>query len=192
MGGAVARYPAGVVRLPASHRARVRLLWGSIAVGALGTVLALIVFVPNTGHSYATPINEHAQAQVYRPPKTVKATEQQTADAVATLTRFVRSAIIRRDLASSWPLATPHMKSGTSYSDWLHGNLPVVPYPAAAFRDAGYTLTYQYQGILGYDVLVLPNATKQGQLAGQQVYACELRDIRGSWLVDQCYPRKTL
>jgi hypothetical protein len=41
-------------------------------------------------------------------------------------------------------------------------------------------------------MLVLPKETKAGQLAGQQVYACELHDVRGSWLVDQCYPRKTL
>ena len=181
-----------MVRLPASHRTRVRLLrWSIVGLTLLG-VASLIVFVPNTGHSYATPINEHAQAQVYRAPKTVKATEEQKGAAVSTLARFVRSAVIRRDLAASWPLATPNMKVGTSHSDWLQGNLPVVPYPAAAFRTAGYTLVYQYSGILGYDVLVLPNQTKQGQLAGQQVYACELHDIHGSWLVDECYPRKTL
>lgn len=155
-------------------------------------VAALIVFVPNTGHSYATPINQHAQAKVYHPPKTVIATPAQKAAAVSTLSRFVRSAVIRRDLAASWPLATPHMKSGTSHSDWLRGDLPVVPYPAVAFRTAGFTLKYQYKDILGYDVLVLPKETKAGQLAGQQVYACELHDLHGSWLVDECYPRKTL
>jgi hypothetical protein len=181
-----------VLRLPASHRKRVRLLRGSIGGLALLGVIALIVFVPNTGHSLATPINEHEQAQVYHAPKTVKATVEQKAAAVSTLTRFVRSAVIRRDLASSWPLATAHMKDGTSHADWLNGNLPVVPYPAAAFRTAGFTLKYQYKGILGYDVLVLPKATKAAQRAGQQVYACELHDVHGSWLVDQCYPRKTL
>jgi hypothetical protein len=170
----------------------VRLLWGSIAGLVVLVIAALIVFVPNTGHSYATPINEHSHAQVYHPPKTVKASAAQKAAAVSTLSRFVRSAVIRRDLASSWPLATAHMRNGTSHSDWLSGNLPVVPYPAAAFRSAGFTLRYQYQGILGYDVLVLPKETKSAQLAGQQVYACELHDIRGSWLVDACYPRKTL
>jgi hypothetical protein len=181
-----------VVGLPASHRARVRLLRGSIAGLAILVVAALIVFVPNTGHSSATPIDEHSQAQVYHPPKTVKATAEQKAAALSTLTRFVRSAVIRRNLASSWPLATAHMKNGTSHSDWLNGNLPVVPYPAGAFRTAGFTLTYQYKRILGYDVLVLPKETKAAQQAGQQVYACELHDVRGNWLVDQCYPRKTL
>lgn len=181
-----------MLRLPSSHRARVRLAWGSVAGVAVLVVAGLIVFVPNTGHSYATPIDEHAQAKVYHPPKTVIATPAQKAAAISTLSRFVRSAVIRRNLAASWPLATRHMKLGTSRADWLDGNLPVVPYDAAAFRSAGYTLRYQYKGILGYDVLVLPNETKAGKLAGQQVYACELHDVEGSWLVDQCYPRKTL
>jgi hypothetical protein len=178
--------------LPSSHRKRVRLLWGSIGALVVLVVLGLIVFVPNTGHSLATPINEHAKAWVYHPPKTVKATAEQKAAAVSTLSRFVRSAVIRRDLASSWPLATARMKNGTSRADWLSGNLPVVPYPASAFRTAGFTLKYQYKGILGYDLLVLPKETKAAQLAGQQVYACELHDVHGSWLVDQCYPRKSL
>ena len=152
----------------------------------------LIVFVRNTGHSTATPVNENGHAQVYHAPKTVVATAAQKAAATSTLSRFVRSAVIRRDLAASWPLATAHLKSGTTRAEWLSGNLAVVPYPADGFRTVGFTLKYQYKGILGYDALLLPNTTKAGQLAGQQVYACELHDVRGNWLVDQCYPRKTL
>ena len=169
-----------------------RLLRRSIYATVVLIVALLLAFVRNTGHSTSTPIDEHGKAQVYRVPKTVEATAAQKAAAISTLSRFVRSAVIRRDLGASWPLATEHMKNGTSHADWLSGNLPVVPYPAAAFRTAGFTLRYQYRDILGYDALVLPNQTKAGQLAGQQVYACELHDVNGSWLVDQCYPRKTL
>jgi hypothetical protein len=181
-----------VIGLPASHRARVRLLRRSIVGAVVLTVALLIVFVRNTGHSTATPINENGHAQVYRAPKTVEATAAQKAAAISTLSRFVRSAVIRRDLAASWPLATAHLKSGTTRAEWLSGNLAVVPYSANGFRTAGFTLKYQYKGILGYDALLLPNTTKAGQLAGQQVYACELHDVRGNWLVDECYPRKTL
>jgi hypothetical protein len=181
-----------VIGLPASHRARVRLLRRSIVGAVLLTVALLIVFVRNTGHSTATPVNENGHAQVYHAPKTVVATAAQKAAAISTLSRFVRSAVIRRDLAASWPLATAHLKSGTTRAEWLSGNLAVVPYPADGFRTVGFTLKYQYKGILGYDALLLPNTTKAGQLAGQQVYACELHDVRGNWLVDECYPRKTL
>jgi hypothetical protein len=169
-----------------------RLLRGSIAGLVVLGVAALIVFDRNSGHSLATPIDPHGVARVYHAPKTVRATPQEKAAAVSTLSAFVRSAIVRRGLASSWSLATAHMKEGTSRSDWLQGNLPVVPYPASAFRSAGFTLKYQYKGVLGYDVLVLPKETPAAQKAGQQVYACELHDVSGRWLVDFCYPRKTL
>lgn len=169
-----------------------RLLRWSIAATVVIVVAALIAFDRNSGHSLATPIDESKPAVVVRAPKTVEQTPAARAAAEATLGAFVRSAVIRRNLEESWPLATPHMKLGTSHADWLAGNLPVVPYPAAAFRTFGLTLKYSYRGILGYDALVLPKQTKAGDAAGQQVYECELHDLHDRWLVEFCYPRKTL
>jgi hypothetical protein len=178
--------------LPSSYRARRRLLWGTLGAAAVLGVAALIVFVPNTGHSTATPVDASKPAQVYRVPKTVPVSRAELAAAEHTLDRFVPSAVIRRNLQRSWPLATPHMKEGTSHADWLAGDLPVVPYPAAAFRTFGMTLKYSYRGVLGIDVLVLPTVDAKGRRAGQQVYACELHHLHDRWLVDFCYPRKTL
>jgi hypothetical protein len=169
-----------------------RLLRGSIATVVVTVVVLLIVFDRNSGHSNATPIDFSKPAVVVRTPKTVRQAPGALAAARRTLDAFVRSAVVRRNLASSWPLATAHMKTGTSRADWLAGDLPVVPYPGNAFRTFGLTLKYSYRGILGYDVLVLPKLTSAGTAAGQQVYECELHDVRGSWLVDFCYPRKTL
>lgn len=167
------------------------LRWSIVAVVALGVTL-LIVFDRNSGHPTATPIDLSKPAKVIRTPKTVRQTPAARAAAEATLGAFVRSAVIRRNLAASWPLATPHMKVGTSHADWLAGNLPVVPYPSAAFRTFGLTPKYSYRGIVGYDVLVLPTEDAAGRAAGQQVYECELHDQHARWLVDFCYPRKTL
>jgi hypothetical protein len=169
-----------------------RLLRGSIAAAVVIMVAALLVFDRNSGHSTATPIDFSKPAAVVRTPKTVAQAPGEVASARRTLGAFVRSAVVRRNLASSWPLATAHMKIGTSHADWLAGDLPVVPYPANAFRTFGLTLKYSYRGILGFDVLVLPKQTKAADTAGQQVYECELHQVRGSWLVDFCYPRKTL
>jgi hypothetical protein len=169
-----------------------RLLRRSIAITVVAIVALLIAFDRNSGHSTATPIDFSKPAEVVRTPKTVRQSPHDLAASRRALHAFVRSALIRRDLASSWPLATVHMKLGTSHADWLAGNLPVVPYPANAFRTFGLTLKYSYAGVIGYDVLVLPKLTTAGTAAGQQVYECELHDVRGSWLVDFCYPRKTL
>jgi hypothetical protein len=169
-----------------------RLLRGSIAAMVVAAIALLLIFDRNSGHSTATPIDFSKPAVVVRTPKTVRQPPGALASARRTLDAFVRSAVVRRNLASSWPLATAHMKIGTSHADWLAGNLPVVPYPANAFRAFGLTLKYSYRGVLGYDVLVLPKLTRAGNAAGQQVYECELHDVHGSWLVDFCYPRKTL
>jgi len=168
-----------------------RLLRASIAAAILVAIAVMLGFFRNTGHSFETPLSDKPAMRV-KVPKTVSATPAMRHAAERTLSTFVDSAIIRRHLAASWPLATAHMKLGTSHSDWLHGNLPVVPYPANAFDHAGWTLKYSYRNVLGYDVLVIPRRTKAGDEAGQQVYSCELHDVRTRWLVDFCYPRKTL
>jgi hypothetical protein len=178
--------------LPDSHRKRVRLLWGSIITIVVIGLTITVVFFGNTGHTEATPINTHQQAQVVRTPKTVPATAEEKRAAESTLSRFVSSAFVRQDLAASWSLADAHMRTGVSYKDWLAGNLPVYPYPAAALKSFGLTLKYSYKGILGYDVLLVPNTNAAGKHSGQQVYSCELHDVHNSWLVDFCYPRKTL
>lgn len=177
--------------LPRSPRARKRLLWRSLTAVTVLTVTLLLIFFRNTGHTEATP-HTNEPAVVLHAPKTVRATASARREAVRTLTTFARSAIIRRNLDASWPLADPRMKDGVSHSDWLAGNLPVAPYDAHAFRSAGATPRYSYRGVLGYDVLILPNDSKAGAESGQQVYSCELHHVRGRWLVDFCYPRKTL
>ncbi len=174
-------------RLPESPRARRRLAYASALLGAL-TLLAIVQAAIGNDRGPERTQARPGAAQIVRPPRHVPATAADRAAAERTLSVFVPSAFIRRGLWRSWPLATAHMKRGTSHSDWLRGNLPVVPYPAALYRTAGFTLTYSTRGVLGYDVLVLPK-TRAGP---QQVYSCELHDVRGAWLVDYCYPRKTL
>jgi hypothetical protein len=80
------------------------------------------------------------------------------------------------------------MRAGSTKAEWRAGTLPVAPYPKRDFRTSSSRLTYSYRGVLGYDVLVLPNR-EDGE---QRVYACELHDVHGRWLVDYCYPRATL
>ena len=150
-------------------------------------VAILLIFFRNTGHSFETPLSDKP-AQVLHTPKTVHVAPADRAEAERTVLEFVRTAVIRRDSGRAWDLATPHMRTGSTRADWERGFLPVPPYPANEFRDAGTTLEYSYRGILGFDVLVVPKR-KTGP---QVVYACELHDLHGRWLVDSCVPRKTL
>jgi hypothetical protein len=160
-------------------------------VAAVVLVAVLLAFFRNTGKSLDTPLS-NKEAVVVKEPPHVPVPPGADAASKRTLSTFFRTAVIRRDTARAWPLATAHMKEGTTNREWLQGTLPVVPYPAAAYRAEGARLRYSYKGILGYDVLIVPKQNAAGNLAGQQVYACELHDVHGRWLIDYCYPRKTL
>jgi hypothetical protein len=173
--------------LPESPRARARLLRRALVVAALVAVGVLVAFFRNTGHSLQTPTNDKPVVVLHNP-KGVAAPAAERAAAEQTLERFVQAAILRRDPARAWDLTTPHMRVGSTRDEWRRGEMPVVPYPSAEYRTDGLTRKYSYRGVLGYDVLVLPKS-KQGD---QQVYSCELHDLRGRWLVDFCYPRTTL
>ena len=174
-------------RLPESPRTRRRLLYACVVLTVLIILAVLQAAIGGRSGPTMTKVRPGA-VQRYVTPPSVKPTEEALAAAKQTLDAFVPSAVIRRHLARSWPLATPHMKEDTSRADWLAGNLPVVPYPAGQYRTQSYRLRYSYAGILGFDVLVLPRHTN----GPQQVYSCELHQVRGAWLVDFCVPRKTL
>ena len=58
-------------------------------------VAALIAFVPNTGHTTATPIDPTKPAERYVVPKTVRATPAEKTAAEHTLAVFVPSAMTR-------------------------------------------------------------------------------------------------
>jgi hypothetical protein len=176
-----------VLRLPESPRARRRLAWRAGALLAVAIVAVPLAFFRNTGHSYQTPIS-NVPAVVYHEPKHVPASAAARRAAEQTMDAFVRTAIIRDQPGRAWRLATPHMHVGSTRAEWEQGTLPVPPYPRNQFRTSSTTLKYSYRGVLGYDVLVLPKRA-DGE---QRVYACELHDVRGRWLVDFCYPRATL
>ncbi len=175
-----------MLRLPSSHRARMRLLRWSIAAAALATVAGLVVLVPNTGRSLETP-HSNRDAMVVPQPKRVDQSPEALRAARQTLDTFIRSAAIRRNLARSWPLATRRLKVDTTRRQWLAGNLPVPPYPAAQFRRARYAVTYSFQGVLGYDVTVEPK--RPTGLWGE--YKCELHGGGLRWLVEYCYGAAT-
>ncbi len=174
--------------LPASPRRRKRLLYASPFAVLAVVFFVLVVFFRDPGGAVG-PSARPGKAEVYTLPKPTPIAAAAKADALRTLDVFVRSAALRQDLERSWELASPAMKLGTSHRDWLEGNLPVFPYPAAEFKTASYRVTGTYAGrIVDADALILPRR-KNGE---QRVYSCELHEVDGRWLVDWCYPRKSL
>jgi hypothetical protein len=182
----------GVLRLPESPRARRRLFWKALGGGVALGIGLLIAFDSNSGHSLQTPIDSNAKARVVAHPKTVPVGAADRKAAETNLMTFARTAVLRRDLAASWPLADATMRIGTTREQWLGGSLPVVPYPAGAVLNIGLRLLHSYRDDLGYEVLFVANKTALGKRTGTEAYACEMHHVGGRWLVDSCYPRKTL
>lgn len=173
--------------LPESPRKRRRLLYASPAVLLAVVIALLLAFYRHP----AKPIVQapHAgKAQVYRVPKAAHVSAQRKREAVRTLDVFIRSAALRRDLARSWPLASPKMRQGVTRADWLKGDLPVFPYPAKDFRDVSYRVTGTFAGGLVDVDALLVSRSKNGL---ELVYSCELHPRAGRFLVDYCYPRKS-
>jgi hypothetical protein len=162
-----------------------RLLRRAIVAGVLIVIALLLAFMRNTGQSYETAVVDRP-AMRYHQPKSVPATPEARREALRTLDAFVRSALVRRNLRASWPLATPHMKIGVKRSEWLAGTLPVAPY-TGTFGRAEYGLRYSYRGVLGWGVHLVPKTNRDPEGA----YLCELHRVHGSWLVDFCYSEAT-
>lgn len=174
--------------LRTSHRARARAGWGAALGGAVVIVAALILLFPNTGHKTVAPIDYGREAKVVRTPPTVTLAAGERAAILATLDKFLRSAVLRQHPGTSWSLTTAYMRKTTTRHDWLDGDLPVAPYPVRAFASVQYTLRYSWPEVVGYDMTVMP---KRSVGFTSVNYRCELHRVNGRWLVHYCYADST-
>jgi hypothetical protein len=166
----------------------VRAGWGAAAAAVALSVAVLVVFVPNTGHGTTAPIDYGRQAKVVRTPPTVPLANRDRAAVLATLGRFLRSAVLREHPGTAWSLTTAYMHRTTTKDDWLAGDLPVAPYPARAFASVSYALRYSWPRVVGYDMTVMP---RRNTGLGSVNYRCELHRQGGRWLVQYCYADAT-
>jgi hypothetical protein len=102
-----------------------------------------------------------------------------------TLREFVRTAVQRRDLAASYDLVTPALRTGISRRAWAHGTTRVMAYPARNPRPYGWTLDFAEPRYVMVDLLLQP---RRGARAGPMIFTVELRQRRGRWLVHSFTP----
>jgi hypothetical protein len=174
-----------------SPRRRRRLGWTLAVVVPLVAIVVVSVLYRKSG-SEDTPVaaDTTGAAPVVATIRVTPAVRRQVDETVQT---FVHTAVIRRNLAAAWPLASPAMRQSVTRSEWLRGDLPVQPYPAAALRAADWSLRYRNERTLGIDVMVQP---KQGSGAPVAVYSAEL-SAPGSgaprrFVVDSWFTQTTL
>ena len=103
----------------------------------------------------------------------------------ATLDRFVPAAVQRHDLAASYDLVTPAMRTGISRRAWAHGQTNVMAYPARGTRFHGWTVDLAQPGYVMLDLILQP---RRHAKAGPMIFTLELRRTHGRWLVASFIP----
>ena len=102
-----------------------------------------------------------------------------------TIDRFVTTAVQRHDLAASYDLVTPAMRTGISRRAWAHGTTNVMAYPARGSRFHGWTLDLAQPGYVMVDLLLQP---RRDAREGPMIFTLELKRLHGRWLVASFIP----
>lgn len=135
-----------------SHRFRRRFLWSAAFVIATASVVVTAAVIGNT----AKPEPEHFSNEptwVYREPKLARLSKAERAHLLETSMLFVRTAVARKDLDRAYALAGPELRQGMSLDEWMKGNIPVVPFPAAGV--AQWSVAYSYENDVAFQISLI-------------------------------------
>jgi hypothetical protein len=167
-----------------SPRFQRRLFWVGGLVLAAG-VVTLIVTKVWTGPSVEAPPPAAGKVQVARAEKTVPL--DPAAQKVGE--RFIETAVERKNLAESWTLAAPELRSDFTLERWKTGDIPVVPYPADTSHGARVKIEYSHRDSALLLILLEPKA---GDKTKPQLFHMGLHAFGNGknrhWLVDYWAP----
>src|SRR5437867_1863038 len=118
-----------MLRLPASPRARRRLMrWGALA-GVLLVGVVVAIAIPGRGSTPSQPLHYEGPAQLASDTPKGHLTPADRRAINRTLDQFMPAALRRKDAAVVWSLAGPELKSGSTLAGWRKGDTPVPYYP---------------------------------------------------------------
>jgi hypothetical protein len=164
------------------------LLW--LGGGSCVTAVVVIVSIElgNTGHSQATPIDKTKQAWVYRAPTHMRLTKQDRLELFTATSRFVRTAVARKQLDSAWDMLGPEMKAGQTRKSWDSGFNNVVPFKADAIE--AWDILYAFKDDVALD-LSLVSGRRDGDNWAGKTFTLELKRNPSShrWLVASWVPK---
>ncbi len=167
-----------------SPRFQRKLLWIATPVLVAGITAAIVTTVW-TSPNVAPPIAPPGKVQVPVVEKTVPV--EHAAKLVGE--EFIRTAVVRKNLAASWRLTAPALREDFTLKRWLSGAIPVVPYPADVSKPAAVKIEYSYKNSLLLLILLnpRPGMTTKPQLFHLGLHAFGTGKSR-HWLVDYWAP----
>ncbi|HEV8099064.1 MAG TPA: hypothetical protein VGP56_07940 [Gaiellaceae bacterium] len=172
--------------LLSSPRRRRRAVRFGVAAAVLALVFLGVHFSNpgNPGNANGPLVNEDNSQ-----PRRAPFTKQDRKAVHAVLREFVLTAVDRRDVGRSWEISAPSLREGFTRKQWTHGNLPVVPYPAANRGLGDWSFVqYSYQGLVGLEVFLFP---KPG--SGWSAMTADVELVKGHdgrWRVDYWMPKR--
>ena len=104
----------------------------------------------------------------------------------AVLTRYIPAALERKDLRLAYELSGPQVRGGMSLNEWLHGGIPIYPFPARGDKVEGWVLKWANPGDVGLDLLVQP---REDAGIGPIAFNIQMTKHNGRWLVDAFWPQ---
>jgi hypothetical protein len=103
--------------------------------------------------------------------------------------QFIRTAVMRQNLAEAWKISGPQIRQDLTLRDWMTGNIPVVPYPDAAVNRSPVKITWSHPTEAGLEVVLQPKAGSKEK--PQLFFVGVLKQGTGSqakWVVDYWAP----
>jgi hypothetical protein len=103
--------------------------------------------------------------------------------------QFIKTAVMRQNLAEAWTISGPQIRQNLSRQQWLSGNIPVVPYPDAAVNKSPVKITWSHPTEAGLEVVLQPKAGSKEK--PQLFFVGVLKQGSGSqakWVVDYWAP----
>ena len=104
------------------------------------------------------------------------------------LDRYVHAALERKDLRLAYMLSGPQVRGGMTLRAWLHGGIPVYPFPARDEHHDGWIADWADADEVGLSLLVQAEpSTRLGAIA----FNIQMLKVHGRWLVNAFLPQAT-
>ena len=168
-----------------SRRWRRRLVWSTILALSVPLVFVAIHYSNpgDPGNANGPEIADYVQ------PKNSPFTAAERRQVRRSLKEFISGGVAGENPSQAWNVSAPSLKQGTTRKEWVRGEMPVVPYPAADRGLGTWSFVqYSYTDSVGLEVFVFPKPGSGYSAMTADVELVKQRD--GRWLVDYWMPKR--
>ena len=170
-----------------SPRAQRALYWISGIVFLAGVVAIITVYATRGSSNAANPAaSSHVSTPSSRSGGGSTKHVKPSPAALQVARKFLETAVVRKNVAASYDLVGPNLKTGFTRKQWSTGNNTVVPYPAENAKTTALVVQYSHPGDL---LLMVSLVAKPGVHVRPLGFNLELNKLNGRWVVNAFTPQ---